>query len=296
MSAAAARRAGRPDNGAARPLLNNVPCMASFSSARRRADPSTVAGRARARTVAGRLGVALREARKTAGLTQRRVALRAGVSQAQISRLELGEGQDASIETWACVAAAVGEQLVGFLELAPGATPPRDIEHLRRQSALIEIATAGGWTALPELAIDLGAIRSRSIDVALIRRARREAVAVEIWNWFDDVGASLRGLDAKVALLAARLRDEPVGSAGPDGGSDGWQVRGLFVVRDTRRNRALAVELRPLFASRFTGSSAAWLRALSAEAALPDGHGLLWSDRRGRLVASRLARASPTIR
>lgn len=262
--------------------------MASFSAARRRADPSTIAGRARSRAVAGRLGVALREARRTTGRTQAQVAIRAGVSQQLISRLELGWGQDASLETWACVAAAVGEQLVGFLELAPGATPPRDIEHLRRQSALIGIAAAGGWTAHPELAIDPEAIRSRSIDIALIRRAGREAVVVEVWDWFDDVGASLRGLDAKIGVLTSRLRGEPGNVAERDGGGDAWRIRGLFVVRDTRRNRAILAELRPLFASRFTGPSAGWLRALETAAAMPDGHGLLWSDRHGRLTASRL--------
>ncbi len=270
--------------------------MGSLSQTRRRASPTTKVGRLRARSVAERLGTALREARRGTGLTQAEVADRAGVSQGSVSLLERGRGELTSIETWACVGAAVGVQLVGFLELAPGATPPRDIEHLRRQSALIEIATAGGWTALPEFSIDPGAIRSRSIDVALVRRARREAVVVEIWNWFDDVGASLRGLDAKVTLLAARLRDESAGGAEPHGRSDGWLVRGLFLVRDTQRNRALVAELRPLFASRFTGSSTAWLRALSAAATLPDGHGLLWSDRSGRLVASRLGRAAPTIR
>ncbi len=224
------------------------------------------------------------------------MANRAGVSQQLISRLELGQGHEASIETWACVAAVVGEQLVGFLELAPGATPPRDIEHLRRQSALIGIAAAGGWTAHPELAIDPGAIRSRSIDVALIRRAACEAVVVEVWDWFDDVGASLRGLDAKIGVLATRLQGEPGRGAELDGGSDPWRVRGLFVVRDTRRNRAIVAELWPLFAARFTGPSTAWLRALETAAAMPDGHGLLWSDRHGGLLSSRLARAPAAAR
>ena len=250
--------------------------MGSLSLARRRADPNTMAGRARARSVAARLGVALRDARRSSGMTQAEVALRAGVSQALVSRLELGHGHESSLETWSCIAAAVGEQLVGFLELAPGATPPRDIEHLRRQSALIEAAAGGGWTSLPELAIDRGPVRSRSIDVALIRAASREAVVAEVWDWFEDVGASLRGLDAKVAMLGARLADEPGATGWPGNDDDSgeaddsgaareaddsaasaaaipWRVEGLFVVRDTRRNRTLVADLRPLFAARFAG-------------------------------------------
>jgi hypothetical protein len=186
--------------------------------------------------------------------------------------------------TWACLAAAVGEQLVAFLEHAPGADLPRDIEHLRRQSAIVELARAGGWAALPELAIDPAAPRSHSIDVALIRRATREAVVAEVWDWFDDVGAGLRGLDAKVGVLAARLGSQP-------GDAPAWAVRGLYVVRGTRRNRRLIDELRPLFAARFPGSAVGWLGALTDPAhRMPVADGLLWSDASGALTASRLGR------
>ena len=259
--------------------------MSSFSRAHR-AGSHARAGRARAATVAVRLGTALRDARQAGALSQVQVAERAGLSQPFISYLERGHGTSASIETWSCVAAAVGEQYVGFLERAPGAGRPRDLEHLRRQSALIALARAGGWAALPELAIDPGNARSRSIDVALIRRARGEAIAAEIWDWFDDVGAGMRGLDAKTTALAARLAAEPPPPTGA------WSVRGLYVVRDTRRNRALVGELRPLFAARFPGSAAGWLAALGdPDCPVPGGAGLLWSGSGAALRVSRLGRA-----
>ena len=256
-------------------------------------------------------------------MTQRDVAHRAGISQPRLSEIERGRGATASVETWACLAAAVGEQFVAFLERAPGADLPRDIEHLRRQSALIELAGRGGWAALPELAIDDGAVRSRSIDVALVRPASGEAVAVEVWDWFDDVGASLRGLDAKVAALERRIgaglamggrpgvvgagtfvsaadgspgaeptRARPVvGAPATDVRIRGWHVAGLFVVRATRRNRRLVSELGPLFAARFGGSSAGWIRALqSRDSPMPVDHGLVWADRNLHLVANRLRR------
>jgi transcriptional regulator with XRE-family HTH domain len=248
--------------------------------------------------VAARLGIGLREARKSSGLTERQLAARAVISQARVSEVERGHGAAASLETWSCLAAAADEQLVGFLERGPGADQPRDMEHLRRQSALIDMATRGGWTAHPELAIDPGLPRSRAIDIALVRAASREAVAVEIWDWFDDIGASLRGLDAKVSTLELRVvglapelltaEDHDEEARTPPGE---WRVRGLFVVRATRRNRALVGELRPLFAARFDGSSVAWLRALrSPSTSIPTGHGLLWSDRNTDLSASRLGR------
>lgn len=287
--------------------------MSSPSGQRGRARPETRVGRIRASAVATRLGVALRDARRGSNRTQADVAHAAGVSQSLVSEIERGRGAGTSVETWACLAAAVGEQFVAFLERAAGADQPRDIEHLRRQSALIELAASGGWSALPELAIDTGPGRSRSIDVALVRPAVGEAVAVEVWDWFDDVGASLRGLDAKVAALRRHVTSGELGRDDGDAASahvmraearpaDGglatdarhrdWRVAGLFVVRDTRRNRLLVAELRPLFAARFCSSSVAWIRALHAsEAPMPHDHGLVWADRHLHLVASRLGRA-----
>jgi transcriptional regulator with XRE-family HTH domain len=243
-----------------------------------------LAGRSRATSLSHRLGVGLREARQSAGLTQHELAVRSEISQARVSEIERGDGWATSVLTWARLAAAVGEQLVVFLEHAPGSDRPRDIEHLRRQSAVIEIARTGGWSGLPELAIDPAAPRSRSIDVALVRRARREAVVVEIWDWFDDVGAGLRGLDAKIGVLATRLASQSTGPVP-------WRVRGLYVVRGTRRNRRLVDELRPLFSARFPGSALAWVEALAVPGrAMPPADGLLWSDASGTLTASRLGR------
>ena len=245
----------------------------------RRVGAQARAGQVRAGIVSKRLGTALRDARTSAGMTQAQVADRAALSQTLISDLERGLGTTASIETWGMVAAAVGEQLVGFLERAPGADVPRDIEHLRRQSALIAIAASGGWRALPELRLDQDARWSRSIDVALVRGPSHEAIVVEIWNWFEDVGGALRGLGGKVAALRDQL--DP---------SVEWTIRGLFIVRDTRRNRQLVSELGPMLGARFPGNARAWLRALTdAAQRMPDGDGLLWSDRAGTgLKASRL--------
>ena len=238
------------------------------------------AGQQRSRLIATRLGTALRDGRTRAGLSQRDVAARAGLSQTHLSYLERGLGAGAGLATWASVAAAVGDQLVSYLERASGTDLPRDVEHLKRENALITLAAGGGWAALPELAIDAARHRSRSIDVALFRPSTNEAIVAEVWDWFDDVGAGLRGLDAKVATLRRRLSD----------GRATTTVRGLYIVRDTRRNRLLIAELSGLFAARFPGNSPAWLKALTERGQpLPAHDGLLWSDRAGsRLQGSRL--------
>jgi transcriptional regulator with XRE-family HTH domain len=249
--------------------------MGNFSR-ENRAGRHVVIGRRRAQAVADRLGVGLKDARASTGMTQADAAGRAGLSQPRWSQLERGLGANASVETWAIAAASVGEQIAGFLERAPGATPPRDIEHLRRQSALVALSSRGGWTPLPELALDDGP-RSRSIDVALMRAASREAAVVEIWDWLSDVGAAWRSFDGKKLALARRL-----------GQHAGWALGGVFIVRATRRNRAIAGELRPLIRARFPADPHDWLRTLTDGAqAMPRGDGWLWSQADGRLAAPR---------
>ena len=172
------------------------------------------------------------------------------------------------------MAAAAGEQLAAFLERAAGASLPRDVEHLRRQELVLATAGTGGWTARPEAPL-LAGDRPRSIDLLLARRERREAAVVEIWDFFDDLGAALRGTDEKVRAVAAIL--------------PGWSVQACWVVRGTRRNRALVRSLPGLIGARFPAAGSAWLGALTAlEKPMPETPGLLWTDLRGvRLVASR---------
>jgi transcriptional regulator with XRE-family HTH domain len=243
----------------------------------RRATKQEIAGRERAREVARRLGRGLRDARQAAGLTQRAVAAAAGVSQPEIARLEAGRGATARIETWAACAAAVGTQFVGFLERVPGASLPRDIEHLRRQNLVVATGALGGWAAEPEALLASDGARPRSIDVLLTRAARREAAVIEIWDLILDGGEAMRGLEAKGLATRRRL--------GPD-----WHVEGLLVVRGTHRNRAVVASLRALFAARYPASAHAWLRALTdASAPLPAGSALAWTDVKGdRLIAARL--------
>ena len=231
----------------------------------------------RAVYLARRAGQALRDARRAAGLTQTAVGEAAGLAQTEVSRLERGLGVHADLETLAACGAAVGLRIAAFFELASGATLPRDMEHLLRQNLVIAEATPGGWTAGPEALIRGDGPRPRSIDVLLVRPARREAAVTEIWDLFDDGGAVMRGLDVKVAATRERL-------------GAGWHVEGLLLVRATRRNRALVSQLKALFAAKYPASSAVWLRALrDPEVPMPDAEGFAWTSVKGdRLVPARL--------
>ena len=232
---------------------------------------------ARVDYLARRLGTALRYARLAAGLSQRHVAAKVGLSQQEVSRLELGRGTDAGLDTWAALAMAVGLQLAAFLERAPGASLPRDIEHLRRQDLVIRTSAPGGWDPLPEDLLPDGTPHPRSIDVSLVRPRRREAAVIEVWDLILDGGAAMRGLEGKVLAVRERL--------GP-----GWNVQGLLLVRGTRRNHSLVGDLAALFAARYPASSQAWLRAVAdPDAPLPTAGGFAWTDVAGtRLIAARL--------
>ncbi len=230
--------------------------------------------------MADRLGAAIRTARLRAGWTQRQLADRAGVSQGWLSEAERGLAPDATVETWASLGAALHLRLAAFFELAPGATPPRDVEHLRRQQVVIATGAPGGWAGRPETPAVTADGANRSIDVLLGRTfaGRVEIVVVEIVDLFADVGEDLRGLDRKVAA---------VHGAHPDA-----TVRGLLVVRATARNRALVSEFGRLLAARFPGGGRQWLDCLAVPGTpLPRADGLLWSAvRDGRLMAPRLRR------
>src|SRR5258706_6301735 len=68
-------------------------------------------GRRLARSALARIGDELREARMAAGLTQRQVGAAAGISHAQVSRIELGRAPRVPFVTLALIAAVLGLDL-----------------------------------------------------------------------------------------------------------------------------------------------------------------------------------------
>lgn len=254
-----------------------------------RASREVALARAHAREIEHRLAAAIREARRSARMSQAEVARSAGISQPSVSELERERGGSTSLEQWAIVAAAVGRRFAAFLEMAPGADLPRDHEHLKRQRLVIETARRGGWRPDFEVAIDPLASRSRSIDVLLTRPSTHEVIVVEVWDWLADVGDAVRSSDAKIGTIRRHLSVTP--RTPPT-------VTELWVLRGTHRNRELLRDFASIFDIRFPASSVEWLRALTDERVLaPTTAGLLWTDVRGdRLLSRRLAhrRDGPT--
>ncbi len=227
------------------------------------------------------LGRSVRSARQRRRLTQAALGARVGVTHARIAQLEGGEGSGAPLGLWFALAETLGRPLrVEF-----GRDPQEhtaDAGHLAMQELILRLGRRAGYTGAFELP-SRPADPSRSTDVGLLDRPHRRLVLVECWNYFGDLGASARSSDRKRAeaeatAIALGADERPL------------EVGVCWVVRDTRRNRALLARFPHIIESRFPGSSAAWIRALTQGGPLPRDPGLVWSD----LHATRLfARRRP---
>jgi transcriptional regulator with XRE-family HTH domain len=238
----------------------------------------------RAQQLASDLGRALREARRRSGLSQARVAELAAIGQTTVSELERGLGADVSLLVWTRAAHAAATDLRAYLERVAAADVPRDAVHLRHQELLISMAAPGGWKAMPEAAIDTDRQRSRAADVVLQRG--KEYILSEIWDRFDDVGASLRAWDRRMARLEAlAIARLPVGVDTPP------TIGGVWIVRATVRNRDLIATHRGVFSARFPGPGRPWIRALTdRDEPMPRAPAILWASVDGkRLHPARLS-------
>ena len=220
------------------------------------------------REQAARLGTELRASRHRRKSTQAELGRRAGLSQSSISLVERGLGATFSLDAWQRLFLAVDRRLIVDVsrDLAEATA---DASHLAMQELVLRTFAAAGLRAtveLPTRPLD----PRRSADVALVDDRRRRIVLVECWNTFTDIGAAIRSTDRKAvdaSMIAAARWSEAAG-----------QVHILWVVRATKRNRALVGRYPSIFATRFPGSSLAWVRAIASGLEPPAERGLAWCD------------------
>lgn len=239
----------------------------------------------RAQERAARLGGEIRAMRRRRKWSQDGLGRRAGLGRMVVSRLERSKGL-VDLITLERIALAFGVSLaVGFGR--DGRDDIADAGHLALQELVLRVARGAGFTSqfeMPTRPSDPW----RSSDIGLGNDSRRLAIDVECWNTFGDVGAATRSSRRKLVeleqLAVARWGDEA-------------RARLVWIVRETDRNRALVNRYPEVFASTFTGSSKAWVAALTTGSEPPDEPGLVWCDlSAGRLHAwnRRAAPRGPT--
>jgi transcriptional regulator with XRE-family HTH domain len=215
-----------------------------------------------------RLGGELASSRKRRRSTQKEVGDLVGVARSTVSAAEHGRGGGLTLETWQRLGLAVGRPL--RIELQRDLlAEPADAGHLRIQELVLRVGRAAGYRGTFELPTRPDDPR-RSVDVGLRDDRGRRLLLVEAWNTFGDVGAGVRSTNRKLAE-AQRL-------AAAIWGEERHEVAACWVIRGTRANRDLVARYPELFASRFPGSSAGWVRALTTGGLAPAEPGLIWCD------------------
>ncbi len=232
------------------------------------ADLSTDATRRQSRAARARLGAEVRgDARRTATDAGTPRCARRREPQDTISRAERGLGGGLTLDAWQRIAIALGTSLRVNLPRDPLAETA-DAGHLAMQELVLRLGRAAGNKGLVELPTKPNE-PWRSIDVALIDDVHRRLTVVECWNTIGDIGAAARTSTRKLAEAEA--------IATARWGERTHDVGLVWVVRATKRNRALVARYPEVFASRFAGSSARWVQALEAGQAPPADPGLVWS-------------------
>jgi transcriptional regulator with XRE-family HTH domain len=230
-----------------------------------------------------RLGAELRASRRRRRMTQRDVGDLVGLAQTTVSAAELGRGGGLAMDTWQRLGMAVGRPLRVDLPRDPEEEPV-DAGHLAIQELVLRTARAAGYARRFELATR-PADPSRSADVGLINSRERQLVLIECVNTLGNLGDAARSSERK----RAEADQLAAGMGRPEEGVGPYRVGVCWVMRDVRRNRELTRRYPEIFAARFPGSSARWLRALTTGSAPPAEPGLIWCDARAtRLFARRI--------
>lgn len=202
------------------------------------------------------LGARLRRARLSQRMTQAEIQAQTGVSQATISRMELGRGEGFALRSWLVVADAVGLALASD----PSADAPYAVADITRMAASGDwvrrsygpaIATAG-WVVVLE----------RPARVVRSRFGRRSVSS-----------------ERMVVSLVAILTDvtHVMDAAGDD--LDDVSTGHLVIVRRSTENLRRLTELRAAGRGLPRESGTRWIAALrDAGAAMPKEQGLVWMD------------------
>jgi transcriptional regulator with XRE-family HTH domain len=213
-----------------------------------------------------RIGGEIRVMRERRGWTRTELARRAGIGRMVQSRVERGS-TNLDLDVLQRIGVAMDRPLVvtfgrDILEA------PVDAGHLAIQELVLRLGKVVGYSGAFELATQASE-PWRSIDVGLANNAAHRMVLAECWNTFGDIGAAARSTNRK----RSELEDLAVARWGAEA-----EISVVWIIRASARNRALLQRYPEVFATRFPGSSRAWIEALTLGSPPPREPGIVWCD------------------
>ncbi len=176
-----------------------------------------------------RLGRLLRLLRHHQARRQTDVALAAGLSQPQVSRLEAGRLEGVPLRSLRAVARALGAEIVITLRWRGGDLDRlADEGHASLVGAAIRVLEAAGWIVQPEVSYSVFGERG-SIDIVAWHPEARVLLIIEVKTELTSIEETLRRHDAKVRLAP--------GIAQERFGWDARLVARLLILPDTTTAR-----------------------------------------------------------
>lgn len=236
---------------------------------------SVTASRRSRRTCTGRradevnraIGVQIAQLRIDAGVSQRALALSAGIPQSYLSRIEHG-GAEPSTAVLVAIADALGSDL--SVRLLPG-TGPRIRDHLQARivEELVRVSR-DAWKPMVEVAVWRPA---RGVIDLVLARPGEIAIACEVHSEVRRLEQLLRWAATKAESLPSCRSWSMLTSGEPS-----VPISRLLALRSTRANRDLARAFEATLRSAFPARSAEAIVAL-ADARRPwPGHVLVWAE------------------
>jgi transcriptional regulator with XRE-family HTH domain len=232
-------------------------------------------GHARAREQQHAIAAEVRRARDDAGLSQRRIAYAAGVSQGTLSEIETGEVEP-TLEVLARIAAALGGEI--SVRINPGTGPliRDDIQAAMVQALLPSLHPR--WKRFLEVAVHQP-VRG-VIDLVMHDPDEPALIAGEAQSELRRIEQQVRWSKAKADALAtggARELAEVLASYKAREAGTSPTVSRVLLLRSTRATRHIVATYADLLAAAYPAKHTEVIAAMTGTAPWP-GPGLAWMD------------------
>jgi transcriptional regulator with XRE-family HTH domain len=217
------------------------------------------------------VGETYRTAREDAGLSQRQIAVAAGISQSYLAEIEAGIAEPSLAVVIALAKALGGDASFRFF---PGTGPQvRDRIQAPMVEAMLRILHPR-WSRFPEVPVRRPV--SGVIDLVVADQRAGLLVAAEFHSQLRRLEQQIRWAREKADSLGSTSIAELVVS-----GAAAANVSRLLVLRSTRATRILATEFESTLAAAYPARTADIMASLTGDAAWP-GPGIVWIRLDGR--------------